>query len=77
MTVEELRKTEDYAEAMEKIKGYHKGFKFTVYYNKIPKPNANALKEILNDCCKAGIISSIEMGIALNGNLSEETFVRL
>ena len=77
MTVGDLRKTEDYAEAMEKIKAYRKGFKFTVYYNEIPKPNAKAMKEVLNDCCKAGIISSIEMGIALNGNLADETFVRL
>ena len=77
MTVAELRKTEGYAEAMEKIKGYHKGFTFTVYYNDLPKPNANALKEVLNDCCKAGIIDSINMGIALNGKLVDETFVRL
>lgn len=77
MTVQELRKSEGYAEAVKKIKGYQKGSTFTVEYNRLPKTNANALKEVLNDCCKEGIIDSIRMGIALNGKLVDETFVRL
>ena len=32
MTVQELRETDDYKEAFDKIKGYPKGFKFTLDY---------------------------------------------
>ena len=77
MTVQEMRKTNDYKEAVNKIKGYSKGFEFTLDYSNIPKAKGNALKIITNDCIKAGIIESISIGLTLQGEPVDETFRRL
>ena len=77
MTKAEVRETKDYAEAVEKIKGYPQGFTFTLNYSKIPKPKANALNIITDDCIKAGILESIEIGLDITGNIVEEKFRRL
>lgn len=37
MTHTELRQTEGYREAVQKITNYKKGFEFTLNYNEIPK----------------------------------------
>ena len=39
MTIQELRQTKDYAEAMSKIKKYPKNFTFTLNYSAIPINN--------------------------------------
>lgn len=52
MTVQEFRETDGYKEAFDKIKGYPRGFKFTLDYTKIPKAKGNALKIITRDCIK-------------------------
>ena len=77
MTVQELRKTKDYQDAVDKIKGYPNGFTFTLDYTKIPKAKANALKIILNDCINNKIIDSVSIGLSLGGEITDETFVRV
>ena len=77
MTIQELRQTKDYAEAMNKIKNYSKGFAFKLNYSKIPKGKANALRIIMQDCIKSGIVESVSIGLALSGEQTEETFKRL
>ena len=77
MTKQELRKTKDYKEAVEKIKTYRKGFEFTLNYASIPKAKGNALKIITKDCIDAGIIESISIGLDIEGNFVEETYRRL
>ena len=77
MTKQEMRKTKDYEDAVNKIRGYSKGFEFTLNYSEIPKPQGNALKVITWDCIKAGIIECISIGLTLQGELVEETFRRL
>lgn len=77
MTAQEMRKTKDYEDAVNKIKGYSKGFEFTLDYSKIPKAKGNALKIITDDCIQAGIIESISIGLTLNGKPVDETFRRI
>lgn len=77
MTVQEFRETDGYKEAFDKIKGYPKGFKFTLDYTKIPKAKGNALKIITRDCIKEKIIESVAIGLSLEGKQTEETFRRL
>lgn len=77
MTREQLRKTTDYAEAMDKVRKYSKDFQFTLYYSEIPKAKANALKILMNDCIKCGLIESISIGVSLQGDIANETFRRL
>ena len=77
MTVQEFRKTDDYKEALNKIKGYSKGFEFTLDYSKIPKKKGNALKIIMRDCIEEKIIESVSIGLSLEGEQTEETFRRL
>ena len=77
MTAQEMRKTKDYEDAVNKIKGYSKGFEFTLDYSKIPKEKKNALKILTDDCIQAGIIESISIGLTLHGEPVDETFRRL
>lgn len=77
MTLQELRQTEEYKKAVDKIKGYRKGFEFTLNYGKIPKAKGNALKIITRDCIENGILESISFGLDLQGNFVDETYRRL
>ena len=77
MTIQELRQTKDYAEAMSKIKKYPKDFTFTLNYSVIPKGKANALRIIMQDCIDDGIVESVSIGLALSGEQTDETFKRL
>lgn len=77
MTIQELRQTKDYAEAMSKIKKYPKGFTFKLNYSRIPKGKANALRIIMQDCIGDGIVESVSVGLALSGEQTDETFKRL
>lgn len=77
MNVQELRESKEYNEAMKKIKGYKKGFKFTIKYYLIPKPKANALKIILQDSIESGLLKSIRISLNLAGEQTEEEFIRL
>ena len=77
MTLEELRNSEDYKKAVDKIKGYSKGFEFTVYYNQMNTPLKNAMYKILKDCTDQGLIESIQMGVNLDMEITDETFRRL
>lgn len=77
MTREQLRKTTDYTEAMNKIRKYPKGFRFTLYYSSIPRARANALEILMHDCIKMELVESISIGIALPGIKADETFRRL
>ena len=77
MKVQELRQTKDYKEAIKKIKGYKKGFEFTLNYGTIPKAKGNALKIITKDCIENGILEIISIGLDLQGNFVDETYRRL
>ena len=77
MTIQEFRQSKDYAEAMNKIKNYSKGFTFTLNYSEIPEEKANALRIIMQDCIKDGIVESVSFGLALNGEETSESFKKL
>ena len=77
MTAQEMRETKDYKEVVNKIKGYSKGFEFTLDYSKIPKEKGNALRIITKDCIEAGIIESVSIDLTLQGEPVRETFRRL
>jgi len=80
MTKNEYRMSTDYRSAYDKAVAYNKGFKFTINFSRIPKAKANALRILLDDLCKDGILESISIGYSLEdliaGNITEETFVR-
>ena len=79
MTIQELRQSEDYKQTIEKIKRYEKGFTWTMKWQNIPVGKANALKIILSDCIKQGIIKSVSIGYGIDNGLveTEETYERL
>lgn len=76
MTVEQLRKSEEYFKTIDKIRKYPKGFQFTLYYSGTSRAKANALKILMNDCIKCGLIESISIGVSLQGDIVDETFRR-
>ena len=76
MTVQEVREHPEYFKSMEKIKSYPAGFKFTLNYSNIPKPQANALKIVLFDACEMGLLKSCAMHLTLSGDLVGEEFER-
>ena len=77
MNKTELRKTEDYKNAMEKIKNYPEGFIFSLKYGEIPKAKGNALKVITQDCIAKGILESVSIGLNIYGEFVEEEYRRL
>ena len=77
MTVEQLRESEEYFKALDKIRRYSKGFRFTLFYSDIPRAKANALEILMHDCIEMGLVESISIGIALPGIKADETFKRL
>lgn len=77
MTIEEMRKTEEYTKIVQKVKKYRKGFEFTLDVNVIPKPQWNALRMVMRDLEKQGLIENIEFNYSIDGELVEEKYVRL
>ena len=80
MTIQEWRKHEEYKEGFKKIEGYHKGFEWTMEWYKIPEGKANALRILLGDCKKAGLIKSTSIGYGFVNDKfceTEETFKRI
>ena len=79
MTRQEWRAHDEYKKAWAKIEGYPKGFKWTMEWYKIPEAKANALKILLADCEKAGLIKSVSIGYGIDDGLveTEETFERI
>ena len=76
MTINELRQDKNYTDAIEKIRNYSKGFRFTIDFSKIPKAKANALKIVLRDAEKMGLLESVSIGLNLNGDITDETYIR-
>jgi len=77
MNRSELKNHPDYIDAKNKIINYTQNFEFTINYSEIPVAKANALKILLRDCCDEKILESISLGVALTGDIVEETFKRL
>lgn len=77
MTESEFKKSEEYRDAIEKIKKYSIGFVFTLKYGEIPKKKGNALKIVTRDCIDMGILESISIGLDIQGNFVEEQYRRI
>ena len=79
MTTQELRQHKEYKESKAKIESYPQGFKWTMKWLQIPTPQRNALKILLSDCIKEGLIKSVSIGYGLDNGLveTEETFERI
>jgi hypothetical protein len=77
MTIQELRNHKEYALAFKKIKAYPKGFEFTLNYEHIPTPQANALKIIMEDAIALGYLESIAINLSLEGKQTAETFRKI
>ena len=76
MNKAEFRKSKEYSDMVDRIKGYPTGFKFILKYGEIPKGKANALKIITKDCIDMGILESISIGLDIQGNFVEEEYKR-
>lgn len=77
MTIDELRNNPEYKACMDKITGYHVGFKFTTHWDRIPVAKANSLKIILRDACEMGLIEQIATGVGLDLRVHDETYIRI
>lgn len=77
MTVQELRSHEEYKLAFQKINSYKPGFEFTLNFARIPKPQGNALKIIMRDAIEQGLLESVQIGLALDGTITDETFRKI
>lgn len=77
MTKQEFKSSKEFAELVHKIKCYKKGFKFTIPYYKMTKPQINAMNIVTQYCVESEIIESVEIGLDITGNRTEETFRRL
>lgn len=77
MTVQEVRNHKEYAVCFEKIKSYPKGFTFTLEWARIPKPQANALKIVLEDACKQGLIEVTSFDLSIDGIETGRTYKKI
>ena len=77
MTKTELRKHPEYKKCVDKIKGYSKGFEFTLDFRQIPKAKANALDIVLVDCLNNGLLECTSIGLSLTGERTTETYKRV
>ena len=77
MNTQQLRESTEYTEACRKINSYRKGFRFTIPYYKMTTGQKNAMRIIISDCEKQGLIRSVAMGISLGLDITEETFERI
>ena len=77
MTKDELRKSQEYKDMMNRIQSYPAGFTFTLRYVDIPAPQGNALRTITRDAIKHGFLESISIGVSITGQFEEETYKRL
>ena len=77
MTITQLKQHPGYQDAMQKVKNYSKGFRFTLNYDQIPHAKGNALKILMHELVDLGIIESVQMGLDCDGNIVSETFCRL
>ena len=77
MTIQELRNHKEYAICINKIKAYKKGFEFTLNYEQIPTPQANALKIVMRDAIAMGYLESIAFDLNLEGEQTAETFRKI
>ena len=77
MTVSELRKHKEYELCFEKIKSYPKGFTFTLEWTKIPRPQANALKIVMQDAADQGLLDTTQFFLALDGTETGRTYQKL
>ena len=82
-TAEALRETEGYKKAVDKIKGYPKGFEFTISYHLMTAPQKRAMIVIVRDMMQEHVLESIAIGESFESLTStegiphEETFRRI
>ena len=77
MTIAEVRQSKEYEKCVNKIQNYKKGFQFTLYAERIPKPQWTALMVGLDDCVDSGLLENISFGIDLDMNITEKTYKRI
>lgn len=77
MTVAQVREHSEYKVCMDKIKSYPTDFEFTLNWQRIPKPQANALRIVMEDACKEGLLDITSIGLALDGSETDRTYKKL
>ena len=77
MSKSEFKKSKEYRDMIDKIKGYPIGFTFTLKYGEIPEKKGNALRIITRCCIEMGILESISICLDIQGNFVEEQYRRI
>lgn len=77
MNKNQLKGTKEYQDCISIIRGYSKGFRFTIPYGRMTKEQKGAMYVITNDCISNGIIESVSIGLDISGDIVEETYIRL
>ena len=66
---EETRRELD--KCVDKIRRYPKGFEFTINYSAMPKAKYNAMRIVLDDAKRLGLIKSVAIGLSFESMLGE------
>ena len=77
MTRKEFLESKEYKDMMNKIKGYSKGFTFTIPFYKMTQRQKNGMNIVLKNARKEGLIESLSIGLSIDGNVVEEEYRRL
>ena len=77
MTKAEFLKSKEYEDMMEKIRSYRQGFEFTIPFYKMTQQQKNGMNIVLHDAVEEGLIESIQIGVSIEGNFTDETYKRL
>lgn len=77
MTRKEFLESKEYKDMMNKIKGYSKGFTFTIPFYKMTQGQKKGMNIVLDNACKEGLIESLSISLSLECNVTEEEYRRL
>ena len=77
MTAKQFRESVEYAELMERICSYPKGFTFTIRYFDMSERKARAMKILMRDCEIARYIECVSVGLSIHGDLVEMEYKRI
>lgn len=77
MNKAEFLKSDEFNKMLDKVKKYKKGFTFTVPYNKMTEGQKRGMDIFTRYCIDNGLLKSVSFSMALNGEVTDETFCKI